>query len=342
MNEAERQDPALPDVAVLAEAVRKGERRALGQAITLVESRRSDHLALADRLLQILLPATGRSIRIGISGSPGVGKSTFIESFGLHILNQGHRLAVLAVDPSSRLGGGSILADKTRMLALAREARAFIRPSPAGETLGGVARRTREALLVAEAAGHDVVMVETVGVGQSETVVSDMTDMFFLLLLPGSGDELQGIKRGIVELADLILINKADGALREVALATASEYQHALRLLRPARTGWTPEVHACSALEGKGIAEIWEIVRRFRASLGEEAIAARRAEQSKHWLRAELADSLVAALASHPKIKDRLPEFEERVAAGSLAPGVAARALLEAFLTDRHDADKPA
>src|SRR5262249_37334678 len=188
MNETERQDQALPDVAALAAAVTGGDRRALAQAITLVESRRGDHRALADQLLQILLPASGRSIRIGISGSPGVGKSTFIERFGLHILEQGHRLAVLAVDPSSRLGGGAILADKTRMLALARDSRAFIRPSPAGETLGGVARRTREALLVAEAAGHDVILVETVGVGQSETVVSDMTDMFILLLLPGSGD----------------------------------------------------------------------------------------------------------------------------------------------------------
>jgi LAO/AO transport system kinase len=341
MNETERQDPALPDVAALAAAVQQGERRALAQAITLVESRRGDHRARADRLLQILLPATGRSIRIGISGSPGVGKSTFIESFGLHILSQGHRLAVLAVDPSSRLGGGSILADKTRMSALARDSRAFIRPSPAGETLGGVARRTREALLIAEAAGHDVILVETVGVGQSETVVSDMTDMFILLLLPGSGDELQGIKRGIVELADLILINKADGALRDTALATASEYQHALRLLRPARAGWTPEVHACSALEGMGIAESWEIVRGFRASVGEEAIATRRAEQSRNWLRSELADCLLGALAGHPRIRDRLPEFEERVAAGALAPGAAARALLEAFLADRPNPDRP-
>jgi LAO/AO transport system kinase len=336
LKNAERQNPALPDAAALAEAVTQGDRRALAQAITLVESRRDDHRALADRLLQHLLPATGQSIRIGISGSPGVGKSSFIESFGLHILNQGHRLAVLAVDPSSRLGGGSILADKTRMQTLARERLAFIRPSPAGETLGGVARRTREALLVAEAAGHDVVIVETVGVGQSETAVSDMTDMFILLLLPGSGDELQGIKRGIVELADLILINKADGALREVALATAAEYQHALRLLRPARAGWTPEVHACSTLEGSGIAEAWQIVERFRASLGADAVAARRREQSKSWLRSELADSLLAALASDPRIEGRLPELEELVARGSLAPGAAARRLLQAFLGARH------
>ena len=233
-------DPGLPDIAALAEALSRGDRRALAQAITLVESSRPDHRPLADRLLEILLPRTGRSIRIGISGAPGVGKSTFIESFGLHVLAQGHRLAVLAVDPSSRLGGGSILGDKTRMTRLAGEAKAFIRPSPAGGTLGGVARRTREAMLVAEAAGYDVVLVETVGVGQSETAVADMTDMFLLMLLPGSGDDLQGIKRGIVELADLILVNKADGALKELASRTAADYQHALRLLHPASPGWTP------------------------------------------------------------------------------------------------------
>src|SRR5262249_19708470 len=192
--------------------------------------------------------------------------------------------------PSSRLGGGSILGDKTRMAALGREERAFIRPSPAGDTLGGVARRTREAMLVAEAAGHEVVVVEAVGVGQSETAVADMTGMFLLLLLPGSGDELQGIKRGIVELADLILVNKADGALKDLAQRTAAEYQHALRLLRPATPGWTPEVHVCSALEGRGIAEAWAAVGRFRAALGEVGKAARRAEQAKAWLRAELSD----------------------------------------------------
>ncbi len=290
----------------------------------MVESSRPDHRPLADRLLEILLPRTGRSIRIGISGAPGVGKSTFIESFGLHVLAQGHRLAVLAVDPSSRLGGGSILGDKTRMTRLAGEAKAFIRPSPAGGTLGGVARRTREAMLVVEAAGHDVVLVETVGVGQSETAVADMTDIFLLMLLPGSGDDLQGIKRGIVELADLILVNKADGALRELAGQTAADYQHALRLLHPATPGWTPEVQVCSALEGTGIPEAWATIERFRATLGDAAIAGRRAGQAKAWLRAELSDSLLAALAGHPQVRDRLPALEAEVAAGRLAPGAAA------------------
>jgi len=328
-------DPGLPDIAALAEALGRGDRRALAQAITLVESSRPDHRPLADRLLEILLPRTGHSIRIGISGAPGVGKSTFIESFGLHVLAQGHRLAVLAVDPSSRLGGGSILGDKTRMTRLAGEAKAFIRPSPAGGTLGGVARRTREAMLVAEAAGYDVVLVETVGVGQSETAVADMTDMFLLMLLPGSGDDLQGIKRGIVELADLILVNKADGALKELASRTAADYQHALRLLRPASPGWTPEVQICSALEGLGIPEAWATIERFRATLGDAAIAARRAGQAKAWLRAELSDSLLAVLAGHPRVRDRLPALEAEVAAGQLDPGAAARLLLAEFLGNR-------
>ncbi len=331
MTAAAEPAPALPEVAALAEAVLRGERRALAQAITMVESGRPDHRPAADRLLEILLPHAGRSIRIGISGSPGVGKSTFIQSFGLHIVEQGHRLAVLAVDPSSRRGGGSILGDKTRMAELAREERVFIRPSPAGESLGGVARRSREALLLAEAAGHDVVLVETVGVGQSETAVADMTDMFLLLLLPGSGDELQGIKRGIIELADLILVNKADGALEELAGRTAADYRHALRLLRPASPGWTQEVRACSALNGTGIPEAWAMVERFRATLGEAALAARRAAQAKAWLKAELADSLMAAFAGHPLVRNRLPALEERVARGELAPGAAARELLALF-----------
>jgi len=324
--------PPLPDIEALAQSVTKGDRRALAQAITLMESGRPDHRPAADRLLQILLPLTGNSIRIGISGAPGVGKSTFIEHFGLHAIARGHRVAVLAVDPSSRRGGGSILGDKTRMEALGREAAAFIRPSPAGETLGGVARRTREALLVAEAAGHDVVLVETVGVGQSETAVADMTDMFLLLLLPGSGDELQGIKRGIVELADLVLVNKADGPLKDLATRTAADYRNALRLLRPAAGGWIPEVHACSALDGSGIDEAWSAVERFRSSLGEEAIARHRAGQAKAWLRLELSEGLLALLSRHPAVRDRLPDLEEQVAQGRIAPGAAARELLAAFL----------
>jgi len=316
----------------LAEAVAGGDRRALAQAITLVESTRPEDRPAADALLEKLLPRTGKSIRIGISGAPGVGKSTFIQAFGLHVLEQGHRLAVLAVDPSSRIGGGSILGDKTRMADLAADQRAFIRPSPAGITLGGVARRSREALLLCEAAGHDVVLVETVGVGQSETAVADMTDMFVLLLQPGGGDELQGIKRGIVELADLLLVNKADGEMLEAAGRTAAEYQHALRLLRPATSGWQPEVMRCSALTEAGIPEAWQKVEAFRKAVGKKAIAERRARQARAWLKAELADSLMEALAHHPDLAKQLPALEAKVAAGSATPGAAARAILGGFL----------
>jgi LAO/AO transport system kinase len=316
----------------LAEAVAGGDRRALAQAITLVESTRPEDRPAADALLEKLLPRTGKSIRIGISGAPGVGKSTFIQAFGLHVLEQGHRLAVLAVDPSSRIGGGSILGDKTRMADLATDQRAFIRPSPAGITLGGVARRSREALLLCEAAGHDVVLVETVGVGQSETAVADMTDMFVLLLQPGGGDELQGIKRGIVELADLLLVNKADGEMLEAAGRTAAEYQHALRLLRPATSGWQPEVMRCSALTGAGIPEAWQKVGAFRKAVGKKAIAERRARQARAWLKAELADSLMEALARHPDLAKQLPALEAKVAAGTATPGAAARSILGGFL----------
>ena len=217
----------------LAEGIRSGDRRALAKGITLVESTRADHREAAARLLELIMPYTGNSIRLGISGVPGVGKSTFIESFGNHVISQGHRLAVLAVDPTSALSGGSILGDKTRMETLARHPDAYIRPSPAGQTLGGVTRRTRETLLLCEAAGFDVIIVETVGVGQSETAVAQMTDMFLLLLLPGGGDELQGIKRGIMELADLILVNKADGDQQAAANRTVADYRMAVHFLHP-------------------------------------------------------------------------------------------------------------
>ena len=326
---------AQPGSEALAEAIAGGDRRALAQGITLVESTRAEDRPRADALLETLLPRAGKSIRLGISGAPGVGKSTFIQTFGLHVIAQGHRLAVLAVDPSSRIGGGSILGDKTRMAELALDQRAFIRPSPAGQTLGGVARRSREALLLCEAAGHDVVLVETVGVGQSETAVADMTDMFLLLLQPGGGDELQGIKRGIVELADLILVNKADGDMLEAAGRTAADYQHALRLLRPATAGWQPEVLRCSALTGAGIPEVWNKVEAFRKAVGSKAIADRRARQARAWLKAELADSLMEALAREPDIARRLPALEARVAAGTATPGAAARALLAGFLAGK-------
>ena len=322
-------------VGALAEAVRDGGRRALARAITLVESSRPDHRAEAEALEAALLPHAGGSIRIGISGVPGVGKSTFIESFGTHLIERGHRVAVLAVDPSSKLSGGSILGDKTRMESLARSPAAFIRPSPTGGTLGGVARRTREALLVCEAAGFDVVIVETVGVGQSETAVADLVDLFVLLLPPGGGDELQGLKKGIVELADILLVNKADGDLEAAAGRAAAEYRGALHLLQAGDADWRPPVLTCSAVTGKGIAEAWAEVERFRDKFAPggpgSAIAGKRARQARAWMWSEVSETLLARLRRHPAVNASLADLEARVMAGTLAPAAAARRLLEAF-----------
>ena len=325
--------PAKAKHEDLTESVVAGDRRALARAITLIESTRADHRAEAAVIVDKLLPAAGNSIRLGISGAPGVGKSTFIEALGLHVIAQGHRVAVLAVDPSSKIGGGSILGDKTRMAELAKDERAFIRPSPAGGTLGGVARRTRESITAVEAAGFDVVVVETVGVGQSETAVADMVDMFVLILQPAGGDDLQGMKRGIVELADLILVNKSDGELAAAAGRTAADYQHAIRLLRAPTPGWTPEVRQCSALAGAGIAEVWQTVERFRQALGADGrFQGRRSEQAKAALHEELSESLLAALRSDPEVARRLADLEKRVAGGRLSPAAAADAVAAAFL----------
>jgi LAO/AO transport system kinase len=318
-------DPA--EIERLAAAVQAGERRALARAITLVESERADHRARARALIDRLLPAAGRATRIAISGVPGVGKSTFIEAFGLHLLDQGRRVAVLAIDPSSRLGGGSILGDKTRMEALSRDPRAYIRPSPTGGTLGGVARRTREAMVLCEAAGFDVVLVETVGVGQSETAAADMTDLFLLLLPPAGGDELQGLKKGIVELADLVVVNKADGDLAAAAGRAAADYQSALHLLRPTHAAWRPPVLTCSALEGRGMDAIWQAVCDHRQALGPE-IAARRVRQAKAWLWREIEDGLLERVLSDPAVADHAAALEADVLAGRLSPVSAAERLV--------------
>jgi len=308
-----------------------GDRRALAQAITLIESTRSDHRVRADALLAGVLPHSGKSIRLGITGVPGVGKSTLIERFGLSLLERGRSLAVLAIDTSSKRGGGSILGDKTRMEELSRRHAAFIRPSPAGVTLGGVARRTREAMLLVEAAGFDTVIVETVGVGQSETAVSDMVDMFIVLLLPGGGDDLQGIKRGVIELADLIVVNKADGDLKATAKRSASDYQHALRMLRSPTPGWTPEVSTCSAQAGDGVLEIWDVVERFNKAVGEKGIQKRRAEQARAWMWNEVGETLLAELKRHPDVRRLVGGLEREVEAGRATPAAAARLMLEAF-----------
>jgi len=314
----------------LAGAVRAGDRRALAKAITLVESRRRDHREQADALLTELLPYTGSAVRVGISGVPGVGKSTFIEAFGLNWVGRGKRIAVLAVDPSSRLTGGAILGDKTRMELLSRSPDAFIRPSPAGHTMGGVARRTREALLLCEAAGFDAVIVETVGVGQSETAVADMTDLLLLLLLPSGGDELQGIKKGIVELADLVVVNKADGDMLAAARRAAAEYQAALRMLRPQSETWQVPVQLASALQGDGIDAVWDSVLRFREVLGPSGLQRKRARQARAWLWQEIEEALRDDFVGDPAVAGQLEALERAGMAGELPPAVAARRLLDA------------
>jgi LAO/AO transport system kinase len=316
----------------LIEGIRAGDRRSLARAITLAESTRADHRALADEVLEALLEHTGRATRIGISGPPGVGKSTFIEAFGLHVIDQGHRLAVLAVDPSSRRTGGSILGDKTRMADLSHRHEAFIRPSPGSGHLGGVARRTREAMLLCEAAGFDVVIIETIGVGQSEVAVADMVDLFTLLVSPAGGDELQGIKRGIMELADLVVVNKADGDLAAAAGRTRADYSGAVHLLRPKWEAWATEVMTCSALTSTGITEIWDAVTRFIATVGASGeLVDARAHQATAWLWSEISDTLIDRFRADPVVAEHLHEAEAAVASGLRTPTRAARQLLDLF-----------
>ena len=324
-----------------AKGVLNGDRRSLAQAITLAESTRTDHRAEAEALLAELLPRSGQSVRVGISGAPGVGKSSFIEAFGLHLTEQGHRVAVLAVDPSSRVSGGSILGDKTRMEELSRHPSAFIRPSPAGSSLGGVARRTRECVLICEAAGFDVVIVETVGVGQSETAVAEMCDLFLLLLAPAAGDELQGIKKGIVELADMIVVNKADGDLVEAANHAAADYRSAVHMIRPASPNWRVPVLTCSALTGDGIEKVWRKIEDYREKMGASGeFAARRSNQAKAWMWSEIEESLIAALRVHPDVAKRVDTLEGEVAQGARSPGAAAREMLSTFL-DKSASESP-
>ncbi|RMD95331.1 MAG: methylmalonyl Co-A mutase-associated GTPase MeaB [Alphaproteobacteria bacterium] len=330
-----------PDPQALAEAVLAGDRRALARAVTLVESTRPDHRKAALALLEALRGRGGESLRIGLSGTPGVGKSTFIEAFGLHLVDQGLKVAVLAVDPSSARTGGSILGDKTRMERLSRSPQAFIRPSPSLGALGGVARRTREAAAIVEAAGFDVVLIETVGVGQSETMVADLTDIFVLLMAPAGGDELQGVKRGIMEAADLILVNKADGDLLAAAERTRADYAAALRLMRPRPgdpQGW-PKVMCVSALTGRGIAEAWEAIGELaRARRASGAFAARRAEQARRWFEDELHRGLVERLTRDARLSQAIAALEADLAAGRIAPSVAAERVLESLFGEGEEA----
>ncbi len=316
-------------VDALADGVVKGERAALGRAITLVESKKPEHRRLADQLLARLHPKTGSAYRIGVTGLPGVGKSTFIDQFGSNLIADGHRVAVLAVDPSSTRTGGSILGDKTRMGRLSASDSAFIRPSPSGRTLGGVARTTRETMLICEAAGFDVVIVETVGVGQSESTVSGMVDFFLVLLLPGAGDELQGIKKGLIELADLIAINKADGEMAAQAGATAADYKAALNILSARDGDWQPQVVAISARENSGLDALWQAVRRHRELLqASGAFQARRRDQAVTWMHELIEDRLRSLLRSKEAIRLRMDALEGDVRAGRKLPGLAADELL--------------
>lgn len=316
-----------PSVDELVDGVSAGERALLARAITLVESIHPKHRAQADQLVDRLMPLTGGAIRLGITGVPGVGKSTFIDALGMHLVEQGKRVAVLAVDPTSGRTGGSILGDKTRMARLAVHPAAFIRPSPTSGTLGGVASRTREALLLCEAAGFDVVLVETVGVGQSETVVAQMTDTFLALMLAGAGDQLQGIKRGLMEMADLLVVNKADGDNVIPAKQAAGRYRQALHLLTPAIPEWRPKVRTCSGLEGGGVAEVWADVLAHRQVLEETGrFATRRGEQNHAWMWTRIREALEARFRTDAG--DRLAEVEAQVRAGALAPTRAAGLLL--------------
>jgi LAO/AO transport system kinase len=318
------------EVSRLARAIGAGDRTVLSRAITLIESKRADHRRTAAALTQTLLPATGNAVRVGITGAPGVGKSTIIDALGSMLTGQGQKVAVLAVDPSSRRTGGSILADKTRMAHLASDANAFIRPSPASGTLGGVAAKTRETMLLCEAAGYDVMLVETVGVGQSEIAVADMTDFFLLLMLPGAGDELQGLKKGVVELADMIAVNKADGDNIARAKAAAAEYRAALHILAPRSPNWSPPVVTCSALSGVGIAELWTSILDHRKKLKASGeLEARRGEQQVKWMWTMLEERLFAPLRSDRALKAALPRLEAAVAAGRLAPATAVQEIAD-------------
>ncbi|MCM2390696.1 methylmalonyl Co-A mutase-associated GTPase MeaB [Streptomyces albipurpureus] len=328
--------PPTIDIDTYADGVRKGSRAFIARAITLVESTRPDHRVLAQRLLTRLLPDAGGARRVGISGVPGVGKSTFIDALGTMLTGLGHRVAVLAVDPSSSRTGGSILGDKTRMERLATDPAAFVRPSPTAGTLGGVAKATRETILVMEAAGYDIVLVETVGVGQSETAVANMVDTFLLLTLARTGDQLQGIKKGVLELADVIAVNKADGPHERDARSAARELAGALRLMHPVDAAWTPPVLSCSARESMGLDTVWERIDQHRALLESTGrLAVKRRNQQVDWAWSMVHDELKDRLRSHPEVRTLAPELEQQLRDGRLTATVAAERILDAFQLPR-------
>ena len=318
------------------EGVKKGDRMILAKAITLIESNAPKDFDKAQRVLQALLPRTGHSLRIGITGVPGAGKSTFIEAFGQLLCQQGYKVAVLAVDPTSSITGGSILGDKTRMQKLSREPNCFIRPSPSGGTLGGVARKSRETMMLCEAAGCDVILVETVGVGQSETTVRSMVDFFMLVVLTGAGDDLQGIKKGIMELADAIVVNKADGDNLERAKVTQGEYERMVEFIRPATEGWKTHAYRCSALQKTGLLELWAVMREFeKVTIKSGAFENRRQRQIIAWVKTMIDEHLHNLFYEDPVIKGRLPEVRAAVLAGVVSPSQAVAELIRTFDLDR-------
>jgi LAO/AO transport system kinase len=324
----------LPEVARYADPVLAGSRAGIARAITLVESSRPDHRLLAEQVLNELLPYADRARRVGVTGVPGVGKSTFIDALGGLLIDRGHRVAVLAVDPSSTRSGGSILGDKTRMTRLATDPDAFVRPSPTAGTLGGVARATRESLVVLAAAGYDILLVETVGVGQSETLVAEMTDTFLLLALARTGDQLQGIKKGILELADIVAVNKADGPHAQEARRAARELAGALRFLGQPEDGWSTPVVTCSAATGDGLAEVWDLADQHEQMLRTSGeLERRRRDQRVSWMWSLVRDQLLDRLRDSQELRAITPGLENSVRAGSLAPGLAAQQIVAAFLT---------
>jgi LAO/AO transport system kinase len=323
---------------LLLENIRSGDRAALASGITLLESTKPADKLLANQLIELCLPYTGQSVRIGITGVPGVGKSTFIEAFGMNLIRAGKKLAVLAIDPSSEKSGGSILGDKTRMNELSAAENAFIRPSPAGGSLGGVARKTRESVLLCEAAGYDVILIETVGVGQSETVVHSMVDFFLLLMLAGAGDELQGIKRGIMEMADALVITKADGENVRKANLARQEYQNALHLFPANKNGWTPQSMTCSALHGQSIEKVYRTVLEYVAKTQENGFfIRRRQEQDKYWLHETLKDLILSDYFGNEAHQQAITQLEQEVVSGAMSSFAAADLLYKQFKEDSHD-----
>jgi len=314
------------------EDILQGKRRAMAKAITLLESTHPESSEHGQDLLESLLPYAGKAFRIGITGVPGVGKSTFIEAFGLFLIEKGHRVAVLAVDPSSPLTGGSIMGDKTRMNELAQHKESFIRPTPSSGILGGVARKTRETVLVCEAAGYDIVIVETVGVGQSETLVASMVDFFLLLMLPNAGDELQGIKKGILELANLIVINKSDGELESLAETTLTEYQKALHFFSSTKISWTTQILRCSALQKRGMDMVWESAKNYRKALQDSGEwEEQRKAQTEKWMWSLVEEGLLRSFRNHPNLQKQIPELQKAVNSGKMLPSTATKQLLESW-----------